>query len=155
MTLQINVSQENLRKLEQNLYLLSRLENRLQYMSDEVKKDFKEIETCLNNLFEDYNKEKIAEDVAIYQYFEKIQDENGFHTLLSISNVKSVNEVFGNVRAIRYGKREILVNKKKATYMDLWKAANEILAGENHYIYIEDFIPLKTEADVYTVEVGS
>lgn len=137
----INVKQEDLAALEAVYYKFNSLRERLTHMSVETQKELEEIERACKNLFTEYwNEENETQDKKI-EYFEQISKDHKIkNSTWSIFEIDDINQAVGTVQKIVYGNVEIVLDKENATWLDLWKAADDLIVkSKTHHYFIEGF----------------
>lgn len=107
-----------------------------------------------------------AEEDTFDQNFDKlaaIEDQNGFSTIWSISEVPAdkLNEKMpfkiGTLVYESWGPLQQKVVNKKITWLEAWALADELikLSGDTHHIFIEDFTKVAKQSGVVTLTTGS
>lgn len=157
MTLPIEVSQDDLKNLQNQLPLVSSIESKLEHMSEGVRSEFAQLKEALYKLFEEHERKEKLVFEAKYEYFDRIREQNDFNLIWSdySVDVDGINACFGEVSALTYQGKTITVNKSHAQFLDVWRAADSLLKDESRYIFLECFIPSKDDPTVFEIVLGS
>lgn len=137
---EIKVTQEALKKLMDLQYKFHSLESKLEHMSPQVKAEFKELSGAVHELFKPHREQEDNAYSLKSAMLDKLQDEHGFKSIWSISEVADMNAIFGYVEAVEYeGNTEIVGTE--VTWLQLWAIADRLIkqSGDFHHIFVENF----------------
>lgn len=153
--IEIKVTQEGLEKLMNLQYKFHSLEAKLEHMSPQVKAEFAELYGAVKDLFKAHREEEDKAYSLKSEVLDKIQEEHGFQSIWSMSEVSDMNAVFGYVEAVEYeGNTEVVGTE--VTWLQLWAIADRLIkqSGDFHHIFVENFHK-KTGDIVHTLVTGS
>lgn len=137
---EIIVTQESLKKLMNLQYKFHSLSQKLEHMSPQIQAEFAELQGAVKEVFKPHREREAEVESLRMKMLEKIQDEHGFSTIWSISEIDDMNASFGYVESVEYlGYIEII--GKDVTWLELWATAERLIkqSGDSHHIFIENF----------------
>lgn len=137
---EIKVTQEGLKKLMNLQYKFHSLEAKMEHMSPQVKAELAELSGAVHDLFKAHREEEDKAYSLKSALLDKIQEEHGFQSVWSMSEVTDMNAVFGYVEAVEYeGNTEVVGTE--VTWLQLWAIADRLIkqSGDFHHIFVENF----------------
>lgn len=152
---EIKVTQEGLNKLMNLQYKFHSVGQKLEHMSPQIQAEFKELQSAVSELFKSHREEEDKAYSLKSEVLDKIQEENGFQAIWSMSEVSDMNAMFGYVEAVEYEGNTEMVGTE-VTWLQLWAIADRLIkqSGDFHHIYVENFHK-KTGDIVHRLVTGS
>ncbi len=137
---EIKVTQEGLENLMNLQYKFHSLSAKMEHMSPQVKAELAELSGAVHDLFKTHREEEDKAYSLKSEVLDKIQEEHGFQSVWSMSEVTDMTAVFGYVEAVEYeGNTEVVGTE--VTWLQLWAIADRLMkqSGDFHHVYIENF----------------
>lgn len=147
---------EDLIFLEENMYKFHYFETVLDYLREDIVEKFNKVREVARKVFEEFREKEEEEMERRYKMLDKIQDDNKFRTVWSISEIDDFENQFGYVKKVTYEQESIEVNKI-VTWLEMWSIADKLvrLADHHDHIFIEAFAPRNKDGQVYELITGS
>lgn len=154
--LKTNYELEDLIALESNMYKFHYFDNVLEYLRDDIVEKFNTLRNKARAVFKEFWIKEQEETESRYKMLDKIQDDNKFRTVWSISEIDDFDNQFGYVKKVTYEQESIEVNKI-VTWLEMWSIADKLvrLADHHDHIFIEAFAPSNKDGQVYELITGS